>query len=186
MSPKANGSNAQLNQIEALIAVLKTEREGLERRFSLIRGQQDFLDTASSIYIDLWRLKWEAGLEILELSPVQRQSLEKLPGHDAIAQHREAIEDQLSRLISEGRYLTFAEIEGVLPIIDSIIDSMENLREQFAKRERSALQRAKNLATKTIRVSGATALIALDLPVQNWQSVVYATLLILPTSLNDK
>lgn len=186
MSKKADGAHAQLNQIEELIAALKREREGLERRFALLRKQRDFLDEASKLYFELWRLKWESSLEILRLSPAQRQLLEDMLGNDVVAQQLQVIEARLHRLVSEERYLTFAEIEGVLQIIDGIIERLENLRGQVAKRERPALQRAKKLVTKTVGVCRGAALISIDLPVLNWPSVIWGATLILKTVLDDE
>lgn len=126
-------------------------------------------------------------LEILELSPDHRQLLEKVLDRHIVTQQLQVTEEQLYRLISEGRYLTFREIEGVLQVIDGIIERLENQKGQIAKQERSALQAVKKpLVSKTIRVCGGAALIGVDLPALNWSSVIGGALLILTASLNDK
>lgn len=178
--------HAQLDRIEALIAALKGERGSLERRLVLLRSHRDLLDVASRWYFNLWRLKWDIGVEIFELPPAQRELLENLLGHNVIKQHLEAIEGQLFRLISKGHYITFAEIEGLLQVFDGIIERLEKLRGQVAKRERPALQRAKKLAGKAIHLCGGAALIGVDLPVQSWPSVIVGAVLILSIPLNDK
>jgi hypothetical protein len=173
-----------LNQIEALVAALR--REGLERRLVLLSSQQRFLDDASRYYFELWRLKSEAGLEVLQLSPYERQSLEYYLGHDIFAKQLQTIEGELRTLINQGRYLTFAEIEGMLKTVDGMIERLENLMRQIGKQEQSTLQAIKTLTSKVMRVCGGIALVGVDLPVQNWASVITGAILVLTTSLNDK
>lgn len=180
------GKQGQLNQIEAVIATLKQEKTNLERRLALLHIQQDFLDEATQLYFDLWRLKWESGLDILKLSPVHSEFMENLFGRNVVAQQTEAIEAQLSRLISKGRSLTLSEIEGMIPVIDGIIEELKVLKGQFAKREQSALSTVKSLAGKVSNIAGGVALIDIDLPILELTSIIGGSLLILNTARSHK
>lgn len=178
--------NAQLNQIEVLIAALKQERDSLERRLALLHDQQDVVDDAIRWYFSLWRLRWESELKIWELSPVHGEVLKNLLDYSVVVKQSKAIEDQLSRLISEGQCITLAEIEGIIPIIDDIIKELESVKGQIARRERSALRTAKNLAIKVVNVGGGAALIGIDLPVLELTSVIFGSILILRTALSQE
>jgi len=130
-------------------------------------------------------LKREAGLEILELSPIQRERLDNLLGPDVVGKQLQEIGDRLYGLLEKGSYVTFAEIEGILKVIDGIIEMLQKKKGQIAKEGQSALQTVKKLTSKEIRLCGGLALIVLDLPIHNWVSVVGGAILISTTSLGD-
>lgn len=186
MSQKSNESSAHLSQIEALIAALKRERERLERRFILLHRKQKLLNDFSRYYFNLWRLKSETGLNVLELSPGQRRLLQYTLGDDILEDHLQTIEDELHPLVNQGRYLTFAEIQGISQTIVTLIERLESQKEQISKQKRSAWKTVKILASKVTRVSGGVALIVVDLQIQNWPSVIGGAILVLTTPLNDK
>ena len=186
MNEKANASHAVVNQLEALIAALKKERDGLERRLVLLRSQENLLNDASRLYFNLVYLKREAGLEILELPPVQRKDLNNLLGPDIAARQLQEIEDQLHDLAKKGGHLKFAEIKGILEVIDGIIEMLQKQKKLIVEDGKSELKMGKKkFASNVIRVCGGSALIALDLPVQNWLSVVGGSMLILTTGLDN-
>ena len=110
MNEKVNVSRAVVDQIEALIATLKKERDGLERRLVLLSSQENLLNNASRLYFNLARLKREAGLEILELPTRQRKDLDSLLGSEVATHQLQEIEDQLYDLANKSSYIKFAEI----------------------------------------------------------------------------
>jgi len=177
---------AKLDEIEALIVALKEEKERLKRRLVLLRKQRQFLDNASRFYFDLWRLKSESSLVILELFPNQRQLLEMMFGRDVITRQLQVIEDELRRLTRENRHLTFKEIEGTTQVLDRVIEVLDNQKQQIIKQKSPTLQRVKHLGRKAIQLCGGIALIGVDLPTLNWPSVIGGTLLILAIPLDNE
>jgi uncharacterized membrane-anchored protein YhcB (DUF1043 family) len=175
------------NQVEigSLIEALKRERERLVRFFALLGMQRAFLDDVSKDYFDLWRLKSERGIELLQLSPYHRQILDYLFGYDDAEQQIRAIERELRDFINQGRYLTLIEMEGVLQTIDAIVQRLENQQAETGKRGASTLK-LKSLVGKVMRIGGGIALIGMDLPDMSWPSVVSGSILILTTSLSDE
>jgi hypothetical protein len=171
--------NKYLGDIATLLAALKMEKQNLERRLVLLRSQQKVLDRISRDNFDLWRLKLEAGLEILEFSPYERQLLEHLLGADVVAQQIQAIEGELHTLVSQGRYLTFIEIEGMLETIGMLIESLESVRQQMEREQPSSSHSVKPLMRRVIRVLGGLSLVGIDLRTQSWPSVATGAILVL-------
>ncbi len=172
------GDNEYLSNIAALLAALKIEKQMLERRLAILRAQQKLLDHISQENFDLWRLKLETGLDMLQLPPYEHHLWEHLIDTNTVAEQMQAIEGELHTFVNQGRYLSFVEIEGMLETIGVLIERLESVRQQMEKKQPPPLT-VKPLMRRVIRVLGGLSLVGIDLRILNWPSVATGAVLVL-------
>lgn len=179
MSKNSANLDRRISYIKGWIEELKQQRHRFELLLVILRNSQQVLDRWTTQYLEISEMKREQGLKLISLSQVERESLKEVLGSKVLEEYDNLIDESISQLVSEGRILTIAEMEKILAQMDRLIVELITCVNRIQRGEKAATRTAKDIILKkVVPISGGIALIALDIPSQNWATIINGTVFI--------
>lgn len=173
LSKESANLDRQIKCIKDWIEELKQQRHRFELLMIILRNSQQVLDQWTTQYLELSEMKREQGLMLISLSQDERKSLREALGSKVLEEYNNLIDESISELLSEGRILTIAEMGKILAQMDRLIVELITCVNRIQQGEKVAIRTAKEIILKkVVPIGGGIALIALDIPSQNWVTVI--------------
>lgn len=173
LSKKPASLDRQIKCIKDWIEELKQQRHRFELLAIILRNSQQVLDQWTTHYLEISEMKREQGLKLISLSQDERESLKEVLGSKVLEEYDNLIDESISQLVLEGRILTIAEMGKILAQMDRLIVELITCVNRIQQGEKAATRTAKDIILKkVVPIGGGIALIALDIPSQNWATVI--------------
>jgi len=172
-----------LKQIDDLIAALRKEKSLYKRRFELLGKQKTIIEDWCGMYLELWSLKQQRGINAIDIPNREKHIFEFILSDETLREEEQYLEAALNQFIRDRRSISFAEIENIIETFDTLIDKLETYRMQIISQKPPPQQDTKKLVGKIIKIIGGLALISLDIPVLNVQTIIGGAILVISTPL---
>jgi len=179
LSNNSTSLDRRISYIKDWIEELKQQRHRFELLMVILRNSQQVFDQWTTQYLEISEMKREQGVKLISLSQDERESLKEVLGSKVLEECDNLIDESISQLVSEGRILTIAEMGKILAQMDRLIVELITFVNRIQQGDKAASHTAKDIILKkVVPIGGGIALIALDIPSQNWTTIINGTALI--------
>jgi len=168
----------QIALVKELIEALKRQRDRFGRLIYKFRNNEEILDKWTEQSIEVMQIKKELSQKSLLLPENEVKLLKQILDVKTFDEYDAIISESLD-LMKKSEFVKISDIDAILKRIDElIVDLMVSVR-RLERGDDTEILRIKNILVKrVVPIWFASAVIGIDIPSQNWVSIISGILII--------